>query len=270
MKGLTVILIACALMAVSLLPADQTISTSSNPTTPFAESAGTVYTDPFYVHESTNPSNYTSYLSKGTYFIEIASEDPFSEYFNATLLSHGVTLISLYTENFEFHGITVNNSGVFTFTTIGSGKWLFSESAQDPYTVYSSIFNNSDAYVMVPQIGTYNAVNISFTSPSRFYYEVYDSLLRPITSYVSSEPLSSVILNLSGKYVGIIFISVNGTSSLQISWTPYTAPSNNSNASFSTSYWLVVIIISIIAVIALISSLLIIKKGVGNSKVGKR
>lgn len=253
MKRLVVILIIFALIAVSLMSINQPVSKILESKTPFAEPPNTFPVDPFYVHESTNTSNYTFSLSNGTYFIEIASVDPFSVYYNATLSSDGGTMISLYTENFVFHGIIVNHTNVFTLTTSGKGRWLFSESAQDPNTVYSFTFNDTDAYVLVPQIGTYSAVNISMSSPSRFYYEIYDSLLKPMTSYVSSKQLSSKILNLSGRYVGIIFIVVNGTSSLQISWSPYSAPGNSSNGGFSTPSTLAVVGIPIIGVIVLVS-----------------
>lgn len=268
MERLAVILIISALIAVSVISINQPVSNAVESKTSLAESASTFSTDPFYVHESTNTSNYTFSLSKGTYFVELASMDPFSVYYNATLSSDGITMISLYTENFVFHGIIVNHTSVYTLTTSGKGRWLFSENAQDPNTVYSFAFNDTDAYVLVPQIGTYSAVNISMSSASRFYYVIYDSLLKPITSYVSSNQLSSIILNISGNYVGLIFLVVNDTSSLQISWRPYSAPGNSSNGDFSPPSMLVVLVILTIVAIILVSLILVRTRRVrrGNSR----
>ncbi len=179
-------------------------------------------TNPFDVHTSTGPNRtWDIYLTAGIYFLDIATSAPFESYYNVTFTGNGFNE-KFFTNNYEFHGVSLNKSGIYSLNSVGSGKWMFSLFAQDPNKIYSFQLSSSESFVIVPNIDGSSEIRIGFENNESVNVTIFDELLESIYSAKSIQD-GTLHLNLSGDYEGILFLLVSPESNntnLSFSWIP--------------------------------------------------
>ena len=214
------------------------LNTKPLPTSDF-NSISTV--NPFDVHNSSGPNGkWDIYLMAGTYFLNLATSSPFESYYNVSFAGNGLTE-QFYTNNYEFHGVNINKSGIYRLNSVGSGKWMFSLFAQDPDKIYSFQLSSSESFVIVPNIGGNSEIKISFRNNQSVDVTFFDELLKSIYSVKLTQD-GTLYLNLSGDYEGILFLSVSPASDntfFSFSWTPIqkNKPPHASNIPTLNSYY---------------------------------
>ncbi len=169
----------------------------------------------FIVHKSNNSSESKYYLIKNDYYIDIASSNNKDFYLN---VSGNNCSFHIYTDNWEFHGFYIKNSGFYYFNTSGSGKWILSLSAQDPGYIYSYNVTAPTSFVIVPAIINPNRIEIEVNKDYKM--TLYNSILNPVKSSVDGK----IYYNITGKqYNGVDFVvlSVNNNTSICILWNTF-------------------------------------------------
>ncbi len=178
--------------------------------------------NPFDVHTSAGPNGtWDIYLIAGTYFLDLSTSAPFESYYNVSFIGNGFNE-QFFTNNYEFHGVSVNQSGIYSLNSVGSGKWMFSLFAQDPNKTYSFQLSSSESFVIVPNIGGNSEIKIGFRNNQSVDVTIFNELLKSIYSAKSTQD-GTLHLNLSGDYEGILFLFVSPESNntfLSFSWTP--------------------------------------------------
>ncbi len=215
-------------------------------------------TNPFDVHTSIGPNGtWDIYLIAGIYFLEIATSAPFESYYNVTFTGNGFSE-KFFTNNYEFHGVSLNQSGIYRLNSVGSGKWMFSLFAQDPNKIYNFQLSSSESFVIVPNIGGSSEIKIGFENNESVNVIIFDELLESIYSARSIQD-GTLYLNLSGDYEGILFLLVSPESyntSLSFSWIPVqnNNPQPTSNIHSFNPYYLE-IVLAVAAVIGAVTLL---------------
>lgn len=204
---------------------------STNTVTNYATSTN----NPFEVHNSTGRNNtWTVSFAKGTYYLDLGVANPFKEYFNLSITGDQLSQ-QFYTNNFEFHGLNINNAGNYVIKTTGKGSWIFSLFAQNANQIYNFSIAKPTSFVIVPNIYGYTHIKLNLSDSVPVSLNVYNELLSSIYSG-NLQPSSIINLNLSGDYDGILFLSIYSNSSnaeLNINWTEITTTPITSTGSTS-------------------------------------
>ncbi len=222
--------------------------------------------NPLKVHASAVNSSWKSYFHAGTYFLNLASDRPFKTYFNLSVIGAGFNE-TFFTNNYVFHGIIFNQSGIYNITSTGQGKWLFSLCAQDPNHMYRSNISAPTSFVIVPDLGNSSHIEINFQNNYLISVTVFNELLNSIHSTGISEN-TTIFLNLTGDYDGILFLSVspeNNNTFLNIAWAPIKDKHNTHTANPIINYAGIVVIVSIVIALGLF-----LYKGNSNRKKRRR
>ena len=126
--------------------------------------------------------------------------------------------------------------------------------------------NNNGAFVMVPQMCSCPNINVTLKTSAAISYELVDSLMQKVASGTMSSnggTFNAKLLN--NGYYGIVYLVVNGSGNLDITWKKAAKtsvfPASDSGGLSNTSLYIFGIIVA-----ALITSYAVFRSKKPNSK----
>ena len=211
--------------------------------------------DPFTVHKFYNNSQSKYYLNKNNYYIGIASSNNRNFYLNISCNSFS---FRIYSNNWEFHGLYLNKSGIYYFNTSGSGKWILSMSAEDPGYIYNFNVNIPTSFVIVPEMISQNRIEI--LENGNYKMVLYNSLLNPVKSSADG----TIYYNITSKqYNGVDFVTlyINKDAAISLSWGTFQV-----NHNFNSKYSVIELLAAIFIALTSLTVYTIFKKNHKNKK----